>query len=81
MFSGCSLLKKLNISNFKTENVVNMSCMFHECSSLKELKISHLNTKNVTNFNCMFSRCSNDLKMKILLENKNIKEEAFSDSY
>jgi len=33
MFSKCSLLKELNISNFNTNNVTNMSDMFKGCSS------------------------------------------------
>ena len=47
MFSGCSSLKELNLSNFNTNNVINMSCMFWECISLKELNLSNFNTNNV----------------------------------
>ena len=36
MFSRCLSLEELNMSNFNTNNVTNMSGMF-ECSSLKEL--------------------------------------------
>ena len=32
MFSGCSSLKELNLSNFNTNNVTNMVCMFSGCS-------------------------------------------------
>ena len=49
MFSGCSSLKELNLSNFNTNNVTDMSWMFFKCSSLKELNISNFNTNNVTN--------------------------------
>ena len=41
MFVGCSPLKVLNFSNFKTENVTNMAGMFYECFSLKELNLSN----------------------------------------
>ena len=54
-----------------------MSGIFWGCSSLKELNLNNFNTNNVTNMSCMFSGCSDDLKMKIKLENKNIKGEAF----
>ena len=54
-----------------------MSFMFYECSSLKELNLNNFNTNNVTNMCFMFKGCSDDLKMKIKLENKNIKNEAF----
>ena len=37
MFDGCSSLKELNLNNFNTNNVTNMSWMFRGCSSLKEL--------------------------------------------
>ena len=32
MFYGCSSLKKLNLSNFNTNNVTDMDYMFSECS-------------------------------------------------
>ena len=51
--------------------------MFYGCSSLKELNLNNFNTNNVTYMRCMFSKCSGYLKMKIKLENKNIKGEAF----
>ena len=34
MFSGCSALTSLDLSNFKTKNVTGMSCMFYGCTSL-----------------------------------------------
>ena len=40
MFSECSSLEKLNISNFNTNNVANISYMFYKCISLKELDSS-----------------------------------------
>ena len=77
MFSGCSSLKELNLNNFNTINVTNMSGMFDRCSSLKELNLNNFNTNNVTYMGSMFSGCSNELKMKIKMQYKNIKEEAF----
>ena len=69
--------KELNLSNFNTNNVTDMSYMFSECSSLKELNLNNFNTNNVTNMREMFRGCSDDLKRKIKSENKNIKIEAF----
>ena len=57
MFSGCSSLKKINLSNFNTSNVTDMSYMFNGCSSLKDLNISNFNTDNVYYMNHMFSNC------------------------
>ena len=36
MFHGCSSLTKIDLSNFNTKNVTNMSCMFWGCSSLRK---------------------------------------------
>ena len=47
MFSYCSSLEELNLSNFNTNNVTNMSEMFTGCYSLKELKIFNFNKNNV----------------------------------
>ena len=71
------IIINLNILNFIINNVIDMSYMFAGCSSLKELNLNNFNTNNVTNMICMFYVCSDDLKMKIKLENKNIKDEAF----
>ena len=50
-------LQELNLSNFNTNNVTNMSDMFSGCSSLKELNLSNFNTKNVIDMSRMFSEC------------------------
>ena len=71
MFIGCSSLKELNLNNFNTNNVTNMSYMFYECSSLKELNLNNFNTNNVTNMSYMFFLCSS-LKLKI--KKKKLKE-------
>ena len=77
MFSKCSSLEKLNLNNFNTNKVTNMEHMFSECSSLKELNLNNFNTNNVHTMYRMFSGCSNELIMKIKMQYKNIKGEAF----
>ena len=57
MFSGCSSLEEIEISNFNTP-VTNMSNMFNECSLLKKIVFSNFNTNNVTNMSGMFFGCS-----------------------
>ena len=79
MFSGCSSLKELNLNNFNTINVTNMSWMFSGCSSLKELNLINFNTNNVTDMSWMFSECLDELKLKIKSQFKNFKEEAFKN--
>ena len=58
MFRGCEDLTSLDLSNFNTANVENMSFMFDECSSLTSLNLSSFNTANVTSMSYMFSDCS-----------------------
>jgi len=58
MFYGCSSLTNINLSNFNTKNVKDMSFMFFYCSSLTNINLSNFNTKNVKYMSCMFSDCS-----------------------
>ena len=58
MFSYCSSLTSLEVSNFDTSNVTNMESMFSGCSSLTSLDLSNFDTSNVTDISNMFSNCS-----------------------
>ena len=58
MFSDCSGLESLDLSQFNTANVTDMSYMFSDCSGLESLDLSQFNTANVTNMKYMFSGCS-----------------------
>ena len=58
MFSVCSTLITLDLSNFNTSSVTNMSRMFSYCSSLTSLDLSMFNTSKVTDMSYMFSDCS-----------------------
>jgi surface protein len=58
MFSGCSALTTLNLSNFDTESVTNMTGMFSDCRALTTLDVSNFNTQNVTDMSFMFFNCS-----------------------
>ena len=79
MFSGCSSLKEINLSNFNTKNVKHMSRMFYGCSLLKEITLSNFNTYNVKDMRGMFYGCPDETKMKMKEQIKNIKEHAFQD--
>ena len=57
MFSGCSSLKEINLSNINTNNVTDMSWMFYKCSLLKEINLSNFNINNVTDMSEMFYGC------------------------
>ena len=58
MFSECSSLTQLDLSNFDTSNVTTMRNMFSACSSLTQLDLSKFNTSNVTDMVYMFEACS-----------------------
>ena len=65
MFSWCSSLKELNVSNFNTNNVIYMFDMFVGYSSLIELNLSNFNTNKVESMNSMFNNCRNLEKLDI----------------
>ena len=46
MFSGCSSLKELNLTNFNTNNVIDMRKMFSGCFDNLKMKIKSEN-KNI----------------------------------
>ena len=77
MFFRCSLLEDLNLSNFVTKNVVNISFMFCGCPLLKEINISNFIINNTMDTSYMFFGCSKELKSNIKAQNKNIKDKAF----
>ena len=58
MFSGCSKLTQLDVSNWDTSNVTTMAGMFYGCPSLTQLDVSNWVTCSVTNMNSMFQGCS-----------------------
>lgn len=58
MFTGCNTLTSLDLSNFDTSNVTNMSYSFSSCRALTNIDVSSWNTTNVTNMNGMFTGCN-----------------------
>ena len=58
MFNGCSSLKELNLNNFNTINVTNMSYMFSKCSSLKNLNIINFKKNHYIDMYKMLFNCS-----------------------
>ena len=63
MFRGLRNLSSLDISNFDTNSVTNMSSMFVSCYSLMTLKFNKANFLNVTTYNNMFGGVSNDINI------------------
>ena len=57
-FSGFNYLESITgIEHLKTDNVIDMSDMFHYCSVLTSLDLSGFNTSNVTDMSEMFNKC------------------------
>ena len=56
MFRGCEELKSINLLNFNTQKVTDMSHMFEGCYSLINL-LMRFDTRNVTDTSCMFKKC------------------------
>ena len=71
MFQECYELEYLDLTNFNTSNVTDMSGMFNECNKLKYLNVPNFiingETKDMLKFNkkeCKF--IANDKKLKQL---------------
>jgi surface protein len=63
MFYDCKNITGLDLSNFNTSNVTNMSYMFRGCKNITELDLSSFDTSNVTNMSYTFRGC---LKLTVL---------------
>ena len=63
MFNYCPNLKNINVSNFNTEKVINMRCMF-KSTGIEEIDISNFKTKNVKYFTSFFETCINLKRIK-----------------
>ena len=48
MFSGCSSLTNLDLSNFNISKVTRITSMFNGCISLEELNLKNFDTRKVT---------------------------------
>ena len=57
MFEDCYALTSLDLTNFDTGNVTDMSRMFQNCYDLTSLDVSNFNTSKVTDMCCMFVGC------------------------
>lgn len=57
MFAGCSNMTQLDLSNFNTIDVFDMSGMFYGCKSLTRLDLSGFDTSKVKYMSDMFSDC------------------------
>ena len=65
MFSKCSNITEIDLSNFNTSNVEFMQSMFSDCSSLISLNLSNFNTSKVKRLDSMFYKCSSLISLNL----------------
>ena len=70
LFQWCSDLKDLNVENWNTENVTDMSFMFSSCESIEKLDIISFNTRNVSNICCMFNNVGKDEPFELIYDSE-----------
>ena len=58
LFRDNTTIQKIDLSDWKNENVTNIYNMFYGCSKLTDLDLSNFNTTNVTTMYQMFINCS-----------------------
>ena len=75
MLSGCSSLININLSNFNTQKVLDMSWMFYECLSLISINLYNFNTQNAKDMAIIFYGCSSLKKGNIIAKDKKIFEQ------
>ena len=60
LFAHCQELIYVDLTNFKSDNLIDTSYLFFNCKNLKEIKgLEYLNTKNVVNMAGTFEGCEN----------------------
>lgn len=65
VFSGCSNISALDVSNWDVSQVTSMRSMFDYCQKITSLDVSNWNTSNVTNMSYMFSQCNSLVSLDI----------------
>ena len=80
IFYDCNSLTNLNLSDFKTKNVIDISYMFYDCNSLTNLNLANFNIQNVTDMCRMFDGCKSLKEEKIITEEENIIKQFLNDN-
>jgi surface protein len=60
MFSDCNSLTNLNLSNFNTQKVLDMSYMFAHCNNLKKLNLKNFKIKENTDVSDIYYNINSD---------------------
>ena len=59
MFDSCISLTTLNVSNWKFQNITDITYMFSDCKSLTSIDLSTWSINNPVSLNGLFYRCNN----------------------
>ena len=65
LFAGCDSITEINLSNFDTSLVTDMSEMFLNCYSLTSIDLSNVNTNNVEYMECLFMSCRSLISLNL----------------
>ena len=65
MFEECLKLTSLDLKNFKTQKVKNMSHMFKNCHELSSLDLTSFDISEVENMSEMFSSCGSLYQLEL----------------
>jgi len=73
MFEFCKNIKEIDLSDFDTSKVVDMSYMFKDCDKLEQLNLSYFSTEKVNNMDYMFYNCNSLNKINLsFFDTKNV---------
>ena len=78
IYAHCYSIKRLDLSNFNTSKIEDISFMFFNCISLKDLNISNFVFDSKCNMIQSFGNVSKDIRDKIKEQNQNFKAEVFN---
>ena len=65
LFCECYYLKKLNFSNFNSNEAISTEYMFYKCVKLNKLNLTNFNTKSVSNMQYMFYDCESLMELNL----------------
>lgn len=65
LFHHPDYVEKIDLSEYDTSNIVDMTLMFAHCSSLKELNVSNFDTRRVVDMYGVFQFCHSLVKLDL----------------
>ena len=65
MFSGCSNVTEIDLSNFNTSEILDMHVMFRYCSSLTSINFNNIIVSQVLNMSYLFHGCTSLISLDL----------------